>query len=308
MTAATILGLHHIAIAAADAPALARFYADAAAFEPWPAAAALWPDTQATWLAHCNMGLCLLPAAPGAQPLRHPVSEAGFTHLCLQTTHIQALQRRFAAAHASFHCDPIDLGTGFLYCYARDPEFNITEIECVPPVWPDPAPWVAHINLASADLKRTVDFYAQLLGSAAVRSPKLQRDSRLNAIADLPDVQLRMAWLQTANAQIEVMQYHAPATTEPSARRRPGAPGFVHLALEVSDLAAATQHLRACGGQASDPAPGAFFTDATDADGNHLRLLDLSHPARRSASIQALRDPHINQRFAAARAALSKAP
>jgi hypothetical protein len=121
-------------------------------------------------------------------------------------------------------------------------------------------------------------------------------------------VQLRMAWLQAANVQLEVMQYHSPPTVEPSARRRLGAPGFAYLALEVSALPAAIRHLRACGGQASEPAPGACFADATDPDGNRLRLLDLSHPTRRGASIQALRDPRIAHRFAAARQALSKTP
>ena len=303
-----VLGLHHVAIAACNVDAALRFYNDAASLRVWPAAAALGLQPDAAWLCSDNMGLCIVPAAPGQAPQRRPVCEAGITHLCLQTPDIDAVQRRFAKAHASFHGAPIDLGTGYLYCYARDPEFNVSEIECVPPVWAEPQPWVAHVNIASPDLERLVAFYTALLGGTAVRSPRLRNDARLDAIADLPDVQLRMAWLQTGNAQIELMQYLHPATTSTTGRRQPGVPGYAWLALEVVDLEAAVAQLRAAGGQARTPRPGAFSCHASDPDGNSLRLLDLQAPALRRASIQALREPRITQRFATARDALLKAP
>jgi catechol 2,3-dioxygenase-like lactoylglutathione lyase family enzyme len=301
-----IVGLHHIGLRAVNVAAALGFHRAASGFEAWPAAASLGLAPNAQWLCSSNLGLCVMPAHSAMPTVRRPVSEAGITHLCLQTPDIAAVRQHFADAGASFHCPPIDLGTGFLYTYARDLEHNVVEIECVPPVWPEVRPWVAHVNIASAELDRLVDFYAAFVGATAVKSPRLHSDPRLDAIADLPDVSLRARWLALPNAQIELMQYHQPATTVQTGRRDAGVPGFAHIAFEVDDLQAAVQHLRHCGGQATDPVPGAFSTQGSDPDGNTLWLLDLSAPEHRAASLMSLREPRITQRFAAAREALLK--
>lgn len=299
-----VLGLHHLAIQVQDVAAAERFYVAAASLQPWPAAQPLSDVAGARWLSAANAGLCLLPAAPGASPVRRGVNEAGITHWCLQTPDISAVHRRFADAGAAFHCAPVDLGTGFLYCYARDPEFNVTEIECVPPVWADSKPWVAHVNIATADLSRLAAFYAAFLGSPAVRSPRLHSDSRLDAIADLPQVQLRAAWLQAHNVQIELMQYSQPATTLASGRRVAGEPGFAAMVFEVDSLLAAVAHLRHCGGSAVDATAGTNVAQCSDPDGNRLTLLHLQSPAARAASFQQLPEPFITHRFETARSAL----
>ena len=306
-----VVGLHHVALAAQDVAAAARFYRDAAHCQPWPAAAALGLSANATPMCSSNAGLVLLPADPATAPVRRPVNEAGIAHVCLQTPDIAALVGRFKAHGATLHNEPIDLGTGFLYCYARDPECNVIEIECVAPVWPDPRPWLAHANIVTHDLPRLLDFYGRWLGTQAVRSPRLHGDTRLDRIADLAGVQTRMAWLGAGNAQIELMHYLHPATTAHTGRRAPGVSGFAHLAFEVTQLAQACAHLVACGGciddgAASDLPP--WQAAGCDPDGNRVLLLDLLAAGHQDLRIAALADPHITQRFAAARAALSTSP
>jgi catechol 2,3-dioxygenase-like lactoylglutathione lyase family enzyme len=303
-----IVGLHHVGLRANDVAASLRFHRAAGSFDDWPAAQTLGVMPGAQWLRSSNVGLCVMPISGAQQPQRRPVSEAGITHVCLQTPNIGVVRDAFAAAGANFHCPPIDLGTGFLYTYARDLEHNVVEIECVPPVWREVQPWVAHVNIASAELDRLVDFYAAFLQTTPVKSPRLHSDPRLDAIADLRDVSLRARWLALPNAQIELMQYQHPATTAHTGRRDPNAPGFAHIAFEVDDLHAAVRHLRQCGGQADEPAPAAFMGTGTDPDGNTLLLLELSAPAQRGASVMSLREPRITQRFAAAREALLKTP
>lgn len=300
-----VVGLHHIALAALEPARAEHYYTATVGCQPWAAAAELGLPCCAATLSSPNAGLVLLQADTAAPAVRRPVNEAGIAHLCLQTPDIAGVVGRMQALGAQLHSEPIDLGTGFLYCYARDPEFNVVEVECVAPVWADPRPWIAHANIVTPDLPRLANFYSSFLAAAAVRSPRLRNDPRLDAIADLPAVQVRAAWLDADNVQIELMQYLQPATGSDTGRRTAGAPGFAHLAFEVSGLTAACDHLSACGGQLdSAPVTGAWQAWGADPDGNRLLLLDLQSPARESLRIAAMVDPRITHRFAAARAAL----
>lgn len=304
-----ISGVHHVAVAAADAASAAHFYAQAAQLSPWPDAQRLaLPDLGNMWC-FANAGIRILSNCPtGQQPVRRPVSEAGITHICLQTTDAAGVHQAFAMAGASFHCDLIDLGTGFLYCYARDLEANVTEIEGVALVWADAKPWLAHVNLATYDFPRLLGFYAALFGSTAVRSPRLKDNPRLDAIADLASVELRMGWVPAGNMQIEVIQYYNPRTTEQSGRRDPGAAGYRYIALEVTNLSNAIEHLIRCGGTLACTDPAGVHATCRDPDGNELLLLDPESQGRQRASIADLADPHITQRFATAREAYLKTP
>jgi catechol 2,3-dioxygenase-like lactoylglutathione lyase family enzyme len=132
-----ILGINHVGIVAHDQAALQNFYARAAGLQPWSALDALGLPGGGVALAGPNAGVRLLPGA--SSPRRRHVSEAGFTHLCFQSPAITPLHAAFAEAGATFHSPLVDLGTGFLYCYARDPEHNVTELEGVAPVWTSPS-------------------------------------------------------------------------------------------------------------------------------------------------------------------------
>jgi catechol 2,3-dioxygenase-like lactoylglutathione lyase family enzyme len=299
--ASPITGIHHVAVAVADVAAVSRFYAQAAQLSPWPAAQQLALPEQGNMWRLANAGIRILSARQ--LPARRPVSEAGITHVCLQTTDAVGVHEAFVTAGASFHCDLIDLGTGFLYCYARDIEVNVTEIEGVAPVWDDAKPWLAHVNLATSDFPRLLGFYAALLGTKSVRSPRLKDDPRLDAIADLANAELRMGWVPAGNMQIEVMQYYNPPTTIQTGRRDPGAAGYRYIALEVTNLTKAVEHLINCGGTHECTDPEGLHATCRDPDGNELLLVKPDSQNHQRASIADLADPHITQRFATAREA-----
>ncbi|MFM7848688.1 MAG: VOC family protein [Rubrivivax sp.] len=306
---APVVGLHHVALAVSDMDAATRFYKDAAGLEAWVGAQAAGLPAEAQALCTRNAGLWLLPAGRDARPVRRPVNETGLAHLCVQTPRIDTVLERFEAAGARLHSPPVDLGTGFLYCYARDPEFNVIEVECVAPVWPDARPWLAHANIVTHDLPRLTTFYSALLSVPAVRSPRLRHDARLDTIADLQGVDVRASWLDAGNAQIELMQYMAPPATGDSGRRQEGVTGFVHLAFEVRDLRQACAQLLQGGGRLKgSPSTHDWQAQAFDPDGNRVLLLDLSAAHRRASRLASLADPQITQRFAAARAALITTP
>ncbi len=304
------IGLHHVGIVAHDAPALAAFYRQAAGMQDWAALKSLPLPGQGLALAGPNAGLRIL--AGGQVPQRRPVSEAGITHICLQSPAVQPLRSAFEQAGAVFHSPLVDLGTGFLYTYARDIEHNVTELEGVAPVWADGQPWLAHVNVACADLGAQCDFYGALLGTRPVRSPRLHGNPLLDCIADLDAVELRMAWTATGNAQVELISYSAPAAAAsnlPSSRRAPGAAGHAYLAFEVESLDAACAHVLACGGTVSAaPGPAALLAVCADREGNALWLLESAGLVRAGSSFTQLTQPDIVARFNAARARLQGAP
>ena len=304
-----MFSIHHIGLAAHDMKALAAFYRQAAGLRAWDALDALQLPGRGLSLAGPNAGLRLL--ADAEAPRRRPVSEAGFTHVCLQSPAVPALRNAFERAGASFHSPLIDLGTGFLYTYARDPEHNVTELEGVAPVWADGRPWLAHVNVACADLSRQCDFYGALLAAPVVRSRRLHGNPLLDRIADLDHVELRMAWISAGNAQVELISYSAPAavaSSSPGTRRAPGANGHAYVAFEVDGLDAACAHLQACGGTlAAEPAPSsqsASLAFAVDPEGNPLWLIDREWLIGHGASFTQLAQPDIVARFDAARARL----
>jgi predicted enzyme related to lactoylglutathione lyase len=303
MAAPAFLGIHHVGIVAHDVAALLVFYERAAGLVRWTALESLPLPGTGVALATPNAGLRLL--AGGQAPLRRPVSEAGFTHVCLQSPAVQGLREAFERAGARLHSPLVDLGTGFLYTYARDSEHNVTELEGVPPVWPQPQPWLAHVNVACADLPRLCDFYAALFASSAVCSPRLRGNPLLDQIADMKGVELRMAWVAAGNAQVELIHYCAPAavaSSGPSGRRAAGASGHAYVALEVADLGAACAQLVACGGTLrARTAPNAPLAHGADPEGNALWLIDHAWLEAQGASFTQLAQPDIVARFAAAR-------
>lgn len=293
-----IKGLHHVALAVADIEAAQAFYGAAAGLQLQAGADAGLPGApgaQAAFMLAGPNGWLRLLSSPELEPGKAPVWEAGITHFCLQSVHAHGVQTSFREAGASFHSDLIDLGTGYLYCYARDPEGNVIEIEGVAPVWADPSPWFAHLAISTADIGVLAAFYAKVLGTSAARSPRFHNNRRLDRIAAGENIALEAAWIPGPNMQIELMQYFNPPTLRRAASGpRPGS-GYRYIALEVDDVAAELARLLSLGATVAQGWPEASRRHAycADPEGNILLLLA---PGADSA-IAALPDPHIVARL-----------
>jgi catechol 2,3-dioxygenase-like lactoylglutathione lyase family enzyme len=295
-----IKGIHHVATAVADLGAAEAFYAQAAGLAPSPSGEAGLPAPPgggaSRMLAGPNGRLRLLeaPSAAGAVP----VWEAGITHFCLQGVAPDALRARFESAGASFHSDLVDLGTGYLYCYARDPEGNVIELEGVAPAWTDPQPWFAHVAISTASIGALADFYGNVLGNAPIRSPRFRNNRRLDRIAGGKDIDVEAAWIPSTNMQVELMQYfHPPTIHHPDGGARAGL-GYRYIALEVDDPVHELGRLLALGGASPRglPRDGERHAWCADPEGNLLLLLA---PTNGADSIAALPDPQIAMRHQA---------
>jgi catechol 2,3-dioxygenase-like lactoylglutathione lyase family enzyme len=232
------------------------------------------------------------------------VNEGGIAHVCLHSSEMLELLQRWHDAGGGANSPPVDLGTGFRYCYARDLEGHVWELEQLPRLpashWPPgQVSWLAHASVAVADLDRAVAFYAGLLGGEVVRSRPLGGRPQIDELAALPDVQLAMAWLDAGNQQVELIHYLHPPTLAESPRRRLGAGGWIALVFEAEDVPAALARVRLFGGRVTDASNGA----AEDTEGNALRFLERATLRAQGRAIEQMPDPTIRRRFAAARQA-----
>lgn len=138
-------GLHHVAICTPDADRLIGFYRDQLGFEvaldqSWQPGAEL-ADTVLglegssgrqvllrTGNAYLELFEFWSPPGRPRDPDR-PVSDHGYTHLCIDVDDLDATYARLSAAGVRFTSPPQDLFPGVRMCYSRDPDGNVVEIQ-----------------------------------------------------------------------------------------------------------------------------------------------------------------------------------
>jgi diaminopimelate decarboxylase len=139
-----------------------------------------------------------------------------------------------------------------------------------------------HTGVTVGDLDRSLRFYHELLG-LPVRSRGEAGGPDLAAITGLEGARVRFADLDAGGGRlVELLQYLEPeAAPAPAA---PNAPGSGHVAIQVSDVAATAERLRAAGVTMRSRGPVAITGDgewagvrclyATDPDGFTVELVE----------------------------------
>lgn len=126
---------------------------------------------------------------------------------------------------------------------------------------------VHHIGISVPDIARAREFYIDLLGGVEEVPPFGWRDNPfIDEVVGLPGSAAEQFMVRLGNTHIEVFEYHTP-------RSEPQAPdkgvhnfGYTHFALQVDDLVACVDRLRAAGVRLhNQPDPSSI---AIDADGN----------------------------------------
>jgi catechol 2,3-dioxygenase-like lactoylglutathione lyase family enzyme len=172
----------------------------------------------------------------------------GIAHLAFQTTKDTNTYPEFLNAGAT-HVGALEMWenpkTHVSYAYVRDHDNTLVEIEHVDiealalPKPPKNERRIRHISLATTDMQRLIDFYSILLETKNPRRIgrliNLQGDF-VDSVSGLKDSQTEMAWFQTRNLELEIIQYHNPPAT-PLAQPRPlDATGYNMIVFEVTDL------------------------------------------------------------------------
>jgi catechol 2,3-dioxygenase-like lactoylglutathione lyase family enzyme len=277
-----IAAIHHVGILGPDP------VGSLAAFGQFTRGAIV-ADGDGAWLKGPNF---LVRATRGPAPMAAaPVHAIGIAHVCVQMRDPAAARATLEAAGVAYIADPVSLGTGFHYCYARDAEHRLIELETAPFLQTDPSGWFAHVAFVSEDLPRILKFYAALLDLKVFPGGPFRNNPMLDQIAGLKGLDLEVGWLRARNLTLEFWRYNAPRL--PADQRRQL--GYSHIAFEVANFEAAVTRARDLGATEGDgvdlPSIGAMHA-LRDPDGNRIVFL-APDSAHAHLSVQALAVPGV---------------
>lgn len=150
---------------------------------------------------------------------------------------------------------------------------------------------IHHVAISTGDAERMLRFYRDLLGFEVLSDTTWPRGTPvLDELVGLTDSSARSIMMRKGNACFELFQYHSP-TPHPGDPRRPVCDhGITHFCIDVTDLSAEYERLRAAGMVFHCP-PIDFGpvrnTYGRDPDGNVIELQEVVD----SASAIALATP-----------------
>ena len=142
---------------------------------------------------------------------------------------------------------------------------------------------IHHTAISTGDLDRAVRFYKDLLGFEEIFSSAWEVGAVVaDNITGLKDSSARLVMLKAGNACIELFQYASPRP-KPGEPRRPVCDhGITHICLDVTDIAAEYERLKAAGMPFHCPPQefeeGIRATYGRDPDGNVVELLEVRDP------------------------------
>lgn len=138
---------------------------------------------------------------------------------------------------------------------------------------------VAHVGICVSDLERSRRFYRDTLGFREVA--RLESHSApTRRLLQLPDAELRAAFLERDGLRLELIGFARPATTAGERPRPMNRLGFTHLAIRVDALEATVAALRRAGAtpleetRMENPRVGARAVVVLDPDGLRLELIE----------------------------------
>ena len=142
---------------------------------------------------------------------------------------------------------------------------------------------IHHTAISTGDIERSLRFYKDLLGFEEVFALDWKAGTKsIDQIVGLKDSSSQVVMLKAGNACVELFQYATP-TPKPGDPNRPVCDhGITHLCLQVEDIDAEYERLKAAG-MTFHCAPqkagkGLRATYGRDPDGNVVELLEVEDP------------------------------
>lgn len=139
---------------------------------------------------------------------------------------------------------------------------------------------IHHTAISTANLERALAFYRDLLGFRVIFEFNWAVGTEVaDKITGLKESAARAVMLQAGNAHIELFQYESP-TPRPGDPHRPVSDhGITHVCLDVTDLAAEYERLKAAGMTfhcpPQDIGADVRTTYGRDPDGNVIELQEV---------------------------------
>ena len=143
---------------------------------------------------------------------------------------------------------------------------------------------VHHVAVATGDLDRLIRFYCDQLGFTLLKQGSWEAGSDVvDRIVGLKDSAARTAVLRAGNLYIELFQYVSPPGQPGDPDRPVSDHGYTHFCLDVTDIDAEYERLKAAGMRFHGPPPSASemrrgdirSTYGRDPDGNVIELQEI---------------------------------
>lgn len=137
-----------------------------------------------------------------------------------------------------------------------------------------------HAAISTPDLNRCIAFYTETIGGEVAWEFGWEEGSlEADAITGLHNSASRAAMLKIGNSYLEVFEFSSPAPTLQSGNRPVNNHGITHVCLEVVDIQAEYDRLKAAG-MAFHSAPmaqeGSSMVYGRDPDGNVVELIEFT--------------------------------
>lgn len=183
----------------------------------------------------------------------------GIAHLCFQVHDKTETYQKFLA-NGGKHIGSLEMWknpkTQVSYAYGHDLDNAIVEIEHVDVAAlnletpPKNDRRIRHISLATPDIDRAVDFYAHLLQEEVPRRTGWFNPSgeAVDMVTGQADSELKFAWFQVRNLELEIIQYVSHPTEKTVDPRPIDGLGYNMIVFDVSDMVVARDRLLAAGG------------------------------------------------------------
>lgn len=143
-----------------------------------------------------------------------------------------------------------------------------------------------HSSFTVSDLKRSIDFYCDILGMNLVREAQRPEDYT-EAVTGIKDCSLKIAIVEGWGHRLELIEYVGPANTNKSAPCN--SPGAGHICFNVNEIESTVERLRQKGVMfvsapvtvPSEPSKGGKVVYGKDPDGIVFELVELPEKKER---------------------------
>jgi catechol 2,3-dioxygenase-like lactoylglutathione lyase family enzyme len=143
---------------------------------------------------------------------------------------------------------------------------------------------VHHVGLVARNLERLAAFYRDAIGFVEVAAMEWSRGSpEVDQIVGVEDSAARLVMMRLGGVMLELFEYSSPTIEGSAADRQPYHRGYAHLCLDVTDIDAEYERLRAMGMTAHAPPPAPVL-------GMPMRAIYMRDPEGNIVELQEIHD------------------
>lgn len=140
-----------------------------------------------------------------------------------------------------------------------------------------------HVGISVTNIERSIDFYRDMFGMEKLCEVFPFGGEQFEAIMDIPGVQGRMCMIGKGTLQLELFEFANPKPRDPEYPVSDR--GYSHFGVEVEDIAATYEKLRAADVRIHSPVitfmgGGMKAAYCRDPDGNVFEIMEPGQPSQ----------------------------